>query len=210
MGEPADRALGVAHTVIVSSTEWENYDNLRDHPSASPEMRTITQYMKKARAESTPFELKFGDWHLPMVRLPFSLELINDDRCEGDPEGGWRSATSLELAMISVARCARVSYETHDKGQIDTMADLALHDTLLKSGHMSPFEHQAQVGHIPNPHCHVWPIDVKINSPEDVCLDCGTSRALWNAKCKPKFCGNFRRPWVQYRKQINGEDVFRG
>lgn len=42
----------------------------------------------------------------------------------------------------SVARCARVSYTRHDAEDTPNKNE-ALHDRLLESGHMSPFEHQA-------------------------------------------------------------------
>jgi hypothetical protein len=49
----------------------------------------------------------------------------------------------LELAKLSTARCARVSYLTHD-GKRDPREDFALHDRLSENGHWSPFEHAAQ------------------------------------------------------------------
>jgi thymidylate synthase ThyX len=52
--------------------------------------------------------------------------------------------------QLSVARCARVSYLTHE-GKRDIDADLALYHRLLTSGHMSPFEHPAE---------SAWPLDV--------------------------------------------------
>lgn len=54
-----------------------------------------------------------------------------------------------DLKKISVGRCARVSYLTHD-GKRDTQADIDLHDNRLlhpsnpdDPDHMSPFEHVA-------------------------------------------------------------------
>lgn len=47
------------------------------------------------------------------------------------------------LIKIAVARCARLSYMTFD-GEIDYAKDIALHDQLLNSKHMSPFEHCAR------------------------------------------------------------------
>ena len=43
---------------------------------------------------------------------------------------------------ISVAKCARVSYLTHD-GTRDFSKDLELYDRLVSAGHMSPTEHVA-------------------------------------------------------------------
>lgn len=114
------------HTVIVSSTAWENFWNLRCHPDAQPEIRLIATKMRDARATSTPRRLEPGEWHLPLIRPA--------DREEAGAE---------ELVKISVGRCARVSYLTH-AGTRDLGADLGLYERLLESGHMSPMEHAAR------------------------------------------------------------------
>lgn len=44
---------------------------------------------------------------------------------------------------INIAKCARLSYNNHD-GEIDYEKDIQLHDRLLDSKHMSPFEHCAK------------------------------------------------------------------
>ena len=45
---------------------------------------------------------------------------------------------------ISVAKCARLSYANHN-GEIDYEKDIKLHNQLLASHHMSPFENVARV-----------------------------------------------------------------
>ena len=47
------------------------------------------------------------------------------------------------MLKIATARCARLSYMTFE-GKIDYEKDIKLHDHLLESGHMSPFEHCAR------------------------------------------------------------------
>lgn len=116
------------HTVIVSSTEWDNFDNLRDHKDAQPEIQRAASLLKQARAASTPRVLKPGEWHLPLV----------DDEERLLAEG----YSYAQLVRICVGRCTRVSYLTHD-GKRDPQADLDLADRLQVSGHMSPFEHAA-------------------------------------------------------------------
>jgi len=115
------------HTVIVTATEWENFFNLRCHADAQPEIRLIAERMRDARAGSEPQEIGPGGWHLPLIRP--------EDREEGVPVG--------DLVKVSVGRCARVSYLTHD-GRRDLSADLDLYSRLVESGHMSPLEHPAQ------------------------------------------------------------------
>jgi len=115
------------HTVIVSSTTWENFFNLRCHPDAQPEIRLIATKMRDAVERSVPTRLEPDEWHLPLI---------------GEAEREEASSPE-ELAKISIGRCARVSYLTH-AGTRDLSADVALYDRLLESGHMSPMEHAAR------------------------------------------------------------------
>jgi len=115
------------HTVIVSATTWDNFFNLRCHPDAQPEIRLIASKMREALERSVPTRLEPGEWHLPLV---------------GEAERE-ETSSAEELAMVSIGRCARVSYLTHD-GTRDLAADVALYDRLLESGHMSPMEHVAR------------------------------------------------------------------
>jgi thymidylate synthase ThyX len=112
------------HTVIVSSTTWENFFNLRCHPDAQPEIRLVATKMRDSLERSVPTRLEPGEWHLPLVGEAEREEVSSAD----------------ELAKISIGRCARVSYLTH-AGSRDLSADVALYDRLLESGHMSPLEH---------------------------------------------------------------------
>jgi thymidylate synthase ThyX len=115
------------HTVIVSSTTWDNFFNLRCHPDAQPEIRLIAAKMREAFGRSVPTRLEPDEWHLPLV---------------GEAEREEASSPE-ELAKISIGRCARVSYLTHD-GTRDLSADVFLYERLAESGHMSPMEHVAR------------------------------------------------------------------
>lgn len=113
------------HTVIVTSTDWSNFFELRCSPAAQPEIREAAMQMRSALEDSRPTPVKNGDWHLPLVQ---------DDE---------RQTVSIEdLKKAAVARCARVSYLTHD-GTRDIQKDLDLHDRLKIERHLSPFEHIA-------------------------------------------------------------------
>lgn len=117
------------HTAIISSTEWENWDSLRDHKDAQPEIKMMAQIMKECRSKSSPKLLQPGDWHLPLVRENELEEIESIYGAMGAP-------------MISSGRCCRVSYLTHN-GERNLKADLDLCNTLVKDGHMSPMEHPA-------------------------------------------------------------------
>ncbi len=113
------------HTVIVTATEWSNFFAQRCDKDAQPEIQTIAYIMRALLAKSEPVRVEAGDYHLP---------LIQDDE---------RETCTLDLLIkLSVARCARVSYLTHD-GKRDHAADCALYDRLREGMHMSPFEHVA-------------------------------------------------------------------
>lgn len=118
-------------TIIVSSTEWENFFDLRlakddlDNPLADIAIFDGALQMNYAISESVPTRLSWNEWHLPLTGF------------EGDG-----SLKKTDLIKVSVARCARVSYLTHD-GSRDVSADLNLYTRLKESKHFSPFEHVA-------------------------------------------------------------------
>ena len=121
-------------TVLCTATEFENFFALRCHKDAQPEIREIAVRMEKLYREQEPTKVEEGFWHLPLV----------EDRDQLLADG----YTEDEVRQVSVGRCARVSYLTHD-GKRDPKADLTLCTRLRESGHMSPFEHVAQALSVP-------------------------------------------------------------
>jgi thymidylate synthase ThyX len=121
------------HTVVVTATDWDNFFHLRCHPDAQPEFQKIAGMMRDAMRTNTPTARLPIEWHLPYCTGD-DAEDVRPDRTTDEAWG--------TLARISAARCARVSYLTHE-GKRDTKADLALATKLLAAGHMSPFEHPA-------------------------------------------------------------------
>lgn len=117
------------HTIIVSSTEWENYFALRTHKDAQPEIRRAAIMMKDAYDASEPQLLTDNMWHLPLA--PDAYDLLSEGFSPDD------------IRLISVGRCARVSYLTHN-GTREPSADIDLAKKLQAAGHMSPFEHVAR------------------------------------------------------------------
>ena len=109
--------------VIVSSTDYEHFFSLRNDRQAQSEIAELANQMEKAYRISQPEEIKEGDWHVPLVK--------GEERNE------------KRIHDIAVARCARISYLTHD-GKRDLSKDLELFERLRDSGHWSPFEHVAR------------------------------------------------------------------
>lgn len=112
------------HTVIVSATEWQNFFDLRCAHNAQPEIRQAALRMRDAMDASSMAPVAEGEWHTP---------LLQEDEYEFDVETRKR---------ISAARCARVSYLTHE-GKRETEKDLELYERLKSDRHLSPFEHVA-------------------------------------------------------------------
>jgi thymidylate synthase ThyX len=110
---------------------WMNFFTLRCHHEAEPHIQKIAGMAREVRSQSIPQKLSAGQWHLPLIGF------IDDDGV--DERLTWPDAIQVK---VSVGRCARVSYLTHD-GIRDVQADIDLHDRLLASKHFSPFEHVA-------------------------------------------------------------------
>lgn len=121
-------------TGIVTSTEWDNFFELRAHPDAQPEIHELAIKMREAMQNSTPRVLKEDEWHLPYVS-----EAERNDRFFKVP------ANVFMLQKISAARCCRVSYLKHDGSLPNIDDDLALFQRLAGAvpQHLSPTEHQA-------------------------------------------------------------------
>lgn len=116
------------HTVIVTSTEWENFFHQRCSPLAQPEIRVVAEDMRQVWGNSMPEKLGRFDWHTPYI-LGEEASVL----------------TTTQRLKVSVARCARVSYLTHD-GVRDISEDLALFERLTTAdpAHYSPLEHVAR------------------------------------------------------------------
>lgn len=122
-------------TVLVTGTEWENFFALRCHPDAQPEMRKAAEMMREAIAGSKPEQLREGQWHLPLIAITEMVRVTYAD----DPEDG---NVDRFLCMVSASRCARISIGSEKRETM--LAEVNKADRLYASGHMSPFEHQAQ------------------------------------------------------------------
>lgn len=150
-------------TVIITATEWANFFTQRCHPDAQPEIRKIAEMMRDLYYSNTPTELADGEYHTPYI--------------QPDEEG-----LEWEVKIkISVARCARVSYLTHD-GTRSVDKDIDLYDKLINggaNGHWSPFEHVAMV------------------EPKGLIAYTG-----YGSQTLKELSGNFAQGWAQFRKEF--------
>lgn len=120
------------HTVVVSSTDFTGFFAQRATPPggtslAQPEIVAAADAMRAALNASTPTPVDVGELHLPYL-----------------PDWEATDLPPLECAMISAARCARVSYLTH-AGTRSLDEDLKLYQRLITADppHLSPLEHVA-------------------------------------------------------------------
>jgi len=88
---------------------------------------------------SIPKQLKWKEWHLPYIQNDELSDVLNT---KDNPDFS-------NLSKISAARCARVSYLTHD-GKRNVDKDLELYNRLVGQTplHASALEHVAQAFNI--------------------------------------------------------------
>lgn len=110
------------HEVIVASTEWDNFFRQRVSALAQPEIRVPAEMMLAEFDASTPVEIGQNDWVTPYIRPE------DDD-------------TDIDRRVLSVARCARVSYQNHE-GVRSPEDDMKLFKRLYDADprHAAPFE----------------------------------------------------------------------
>jgi hypothetical protein len=111
------------------------------------------------------------------------LPFIDKDDFDSHPEFN----RGYEWKKVSVGRCARISYMNHN-GVRDVADDIKLHDSMIQDGHMSPFEHVAR------------PMTEKELQFGTLCWTLEKGNHI-----EAPFNGNFRG-WVQFRKEITGEE----
>ena len=143
--------------VVVTATDWNNFFKLRRHPDAEPHIRELADAIFEAMKWSVPRPMFNGDWHLPYVTGADWSQVDQTLTKKYDPDAAGSHIPSEKdcrdanlkaiqiLRKVSTARCARVSYYTHEGYETAIEEDLALHDKLVGSSpiHASPAEHQA-------------------------------------------------------------------
>jgi thymidylate synthase ThyX len=137
------------HKVIITATDFENFFALRAHKDAEIHISELAYKMLDEYNKSIPTKLNVGQWHIPFgdrfddAKLTnLVLELNNGIVLD---MVGWFENEVLELKKkISIARCARISYNNFE-GNDDYLTDIKLFDRLVGNipRHMSPTEHVA-------------------------------------------------------------------
>lgn len=132
--------------VIATTSNTSNFFGLRRHKDAQPEIKLVADLWHEALEQTPATLIKQGEWHLPYINqadVENVVTFLQKGRITRDmPPMHQRFDL---LAKISAARCARVSYLTHDGQQPSIEKDLELFERLAGSQpiHASPTEHQA-------------------------------------------------------------------
>lgn len=169
---------------LYTATEpgWMNFFGLRLDPAADPTLRALAEALWREWNEHQPNKVGPGQWHLPFIDALTVMELETD----------LMTVTKEDinnLIKISVARCARLSYESFvTKRRLTIEEDLELYNRLVGSApiHASPAEHQAT------------PDTLRWQHPDI------PAAQEWE---KPYLCGNFGPGWIQYRKTLPSESL---
>lgn len=178
----------LAHVHQVKAPEFKNqYDNLTEldwlsinKGAAEIHMMALAEAMYDCLKESTPKELKEGQWHTPfmseqdMENSAHEIAQLLVSEVQEKKAVVFDDAITQACLKVATARCARVSYTVvGEEGKKPNLKkDIELHDNLAKAGHWSPFEHCAKV----------------------------MGQEYW-------MSGNFTGGWVQYRKMFANEVV---
>lgn len=121
-------------TAVITSTDWNNFWSLRCHEAAQPEIQKIAYMMRDLYKESVPSKVRQGEWHLPYITNK-DIVWAQSKTCLGEDSYKF-------LQMISMGRCARVSY-LRQGTDTEPAKDIELCERLIESRHMSPTEHVA-------------------------------------------------------------------
>jgi len=172
--------------IVLTSTEWKNWDWLRYHPDAQGEISDLAVAMKEARDNADVMIINKDEWHVPYVeRL-----LVNGNV---EYRANDETISSSEAKLISSSVCAQLSYRK---------ADTSLQKAIKMSGmlidgervHASPFEHQA--------------------TPVSKTIDCGDFAAIFfnlpsgvtHVDVDGTICSANFKQWIQHRQLIKNHD----
>lgn len=175
--------------VVVTTASNTNFDGLRRHGDADPNIAHLAEIWHNAQQSSIANHLRDFEWHLPFI----------DSRDWTEAEAACQVGRITRdmpkyhevvavLKKVSAARCARVSYLNHEGKRPEMSEDIKLFERLVRAEliHASPTEHQARP-------------DLKADYDE---LGNPAIRNWSN----PQLHGNLPG-WIQFRKELPNEYI---
>ena len=185
--------------VVVTSTEWNNFFNLRNHPDAQPEFRQLAILMDMEIKRSEPQILFPSEWHIPYitsVRMPGRIAYLQPELAQTE----YIEITLEEALKISASMAAQESYRKSDPSLAKAEA---IWERLVGSMpvHASPTEHQAMAME------YACKDDIPMGSGgEAYQLMLDTPGVTHVSKDGSFWSGNLRS-YIQHRQLIPGHDV---
>lgn len=181
-------------TVLISATEWANFDWLRIDGAAQHEIAVLANMLKDCREAMVAMPIYEGEYHVPFV-----------DRIR-DEDGTLRyysMDTQVELTLeeaikVSASCNAQTSYRKLD----DSLEKADDMEGKLRSGeklHASPYEHIATPIQLPMHMLKQLPLEVFMSKMPEGITHVSRDLSLWS--------GNFRN-WIQYRHLIPNNTYF--
>lgn len=128
--------------IVLTSTEWENWDWLRDDDAAQGEIRELARQIKIARENADVVHLNENEWHVPFVNRERMVSGKMRYFIPATKEDGPITCSLESAILISTSVCAQTSYRNADyslEKAIDLKAKLFEGNKI----HASPSEHQA-------------------------------------------------------------------
>ena len=209
----------------VEAPEFKNqYDNLTEldwlscnKGQSEIHMMALAEAMWDAYNESTPKQLKAGEWHIPFgddinKSLIFNIYKDGELTIHTKPLAGFSGTHDAvekwyqeQFVKIATARCARVSYTVvgEENKSHNYENDIKLHDRLVSAGHWSPFEHCARamtneeyVSYFKGKSNQNWNTDLVTDNTYEISSQFDTKVLGW--------CNNFRG-FIQYRHLLENE-----
>lgn len=124
-----------------SEEKWQSINKSQ----ADIHIQAIAELMWDAYNESTPKQLKAGEWHIPDLGHKWDIEKLAFITKSGDTFEETNKLLNLSKIKVATAHCAKISYDNFGT-KVDYEADIKLFDRLLlaEPPHASPGEHVAQ------------------------------------------------------------------
>jgi hypothetical protein len=163
--------------VVMTTTNDANWEWLRNHPDAQPEIHELARAMLEAKATTTVLPIHIDEWHVPYVHRYF------DDNDTLRYQSGDSELTAEQARKVSASCCAQVSYRKND---YSVEKAEQIYDRLIYSEpvHASPIEHQAT------------PITQDMH--QNWRSTSGITHEDWEGTL---WSGNFHN-WIQYRQLV--------
>ncbi len=182
------RNSNYGESVVNSMAKYEVGDTNRlrlNKGQADIHMMALAEAMWDAYNESTPKQLKAGEWHIPFGdNISAEATKWTSDRSEQVKMLG-RDITDL-FVKVATARCARTSYTVvgEEGKEHDYEVDIKNHDQLIATNNLDAFEHCVRV----------------MNNEEYVENVCGEYKGYYDGEMKFRGWSNNFRGFIQYRK----------